>query len=511
MPGRWPPWRPVRLAEAEALFKTLADELPNLAEVRYNLGYLYEKRGARAEAEAEYRKALELQPQNAHALVALCALLDQQGKAAEALALLEAKRSAVRERRAACSTPWARPPSTSARTRRRSPPSRRRSRSTRRTPRRCSSSAASRWAATTCRQRSSVWRSSWPWRPPTSPNLRDGDGAAADAPQGRSRRRPRLPRRLVHDREGLDHLAGAARDARRSPSARARSRRRRGPRAGSGSGGSARRSTSAGSDCGAVRPSIGAAGPAQRVPGLDAGQPVGAARPPRTPRSCSRADPPGGEVAPHAQLRARGCRRASTSGALARIGVDRRSSPGVGTSISSITLPSFRLAASRTISLTWCAPALSSISRVNAYQTGVPGGAGRRCSYGLLVGRAGTRRPRGARPPAACRAWCVPRRASRWAAASRCPPRQPAPPGRGRGRSPAARTRSGAGGCPGTTPGASSARCRSGSFRRSARRRALPYRRRVVAAPRAHRQALAAQRAPRSCGSARPRGMSPGS
>ena len=74
--------------EAEALFKELATEVPNLTEARYNLGYLYEQRGALEEAEKEFRAALEAQPENVNALVALATMLDKRGHGEEALALL---------------------------------------------------------------------------------------------------------------------------------------------------------------------------------------------------------------------------------------------------------------------------------------------------------------------------------------------------------------------------------------------------------------------------------------
>jgi Flp pilus assembly protein TadD len=71
------------------MFKAISAELPDLAEAHYNLGYLYEQRGAMAEAEAEFRRAFELQPQNAPALVALATLTDRRGASEEALRLLE--------------------------------------------------------------------------------------------------------------------------------------------------------------------------------------------------------------------------------------------------------------------------------------------------------------------------------------------------------------------------------------------------------------------------------------
>lgn len=79
------------LAEAEAQFKAVVAELPNLAEAHYNLGYLATQRNAPAEAEAAFRKTIELQPASGEARIALARLLVAQGKGDEALALLKEK------------------------------------------------------------------------------------------------------------------------------------------------------------------------------------------------------------------------------------------------------------------------------------------------------------------------------------------------------------------------------------------------------------------------------------
>jgi tetratricopeptide (TPR) repeat protein len=78
-------------AEAEAAFKMLVAELPNLAEAHYNLGYLALQRNAHAEAEAAFRRTIELQPASAEARIALARLLVTQGKGEEALTLLKEK------------------------------------------------------------------------------------------------------------------------------------------------------------------------------------------------------------------------------------------------------------------------------------------------------------------------------------------------------------------------------------------------------------------------------------
>lgn len=78
-------------AEAEAQFKAVVAELPNLAEAHYNLGYLAMQRNAPDEAAAAFRKTIELQPGSGEARIALARLLVSQGKGDEALALLKEK------------------------------------------------------------------------------------------------------------------------------------------------------------------------------------------------------------------------------------------------------------------------------------------------------------------------------------------------------------------------------------------------------------------------------------
>jgi tetratricopeptide (TPR) repeat protein len=78
-------------AEAEAQFKAVVAELPNLAEAHYNLGYLAMQRNSPDEAAAAFRKTIELQPGSGEARIALARLLVAQGKGDEALALLKEK------------------------------------------------------------------------------------------------------------------------------------------------------------------------------------------------------------------------------------------------------------------------------------------------------------------------------------------------------------------------------------------------------------------------------------
>jgi Tfp pilus assembly protein PilF len=76
-------------AEAEALFKAVLAEAPGLAAAHHNLGYLYTRRSDYAAAEAEFRKAIELQPETGDSYVALAGLLSGRQRGEEALALLQ--------------------------------------------------------------------------------------------------------------------------------------------------------------------------------------------------------------------------------------------------------------------------------------------------------------------------------------------------------------------------------------------------------------------------------------
>jgi tetratricopeptide (TPR) repeat protein len=70
------------------MFREVLAAAPQVAEAHYNLGYLASKRGDAAAAEAEFRKAIELQPKSSDAYVALAALLGQKARGEEALKLL---------------------------------------------------------------------------------------------------------------------------------------------------------------------------------------------------------------------------------------------------------------------------------------------------------------------------------------------------------------------------------------------------------------------------------------
>jgi Flp pilus assembly protein TadD len=75
--------------EAEALFKQVLAEFPNLAEAHHNLAYLYGRRNDIAGAEAAYRKAIELQPQSVEPYIALSMLLGDNKRGEDALKLLQ--------------------------------------------------------------------------------------------------------------------------------------------------------------------------------------------------------------------------------------------------------------------------------------------------------------------------------------------------------------------------------------------------------------------------------------
>jgi Flp pilus assembly protein TadD len=76
--------------EAEAAYRKLIELLPNDAAVHYNLGFLCKRKGQIEQAEAEFRKAIECDAKLGEAYNALAVLLAERGKADEALAALEA-------------------------------------------------------------------------------------------------------------------------------------------------------------------------------------------------------------------------------------------------------------------------------------------------------------------------------------------------------------------------------------------------------------------------------------
>jgi Tfp pilus assembly protein PilF len=78
-----------RDTEAETLFKQVLEHAPDAAPVHFNLGLLYLKRKDRPAAEAAFRKAIELRPQEANAYLALATLLADGGGIEGAFSLLQ--------------------------------------------------------------------------------------------------------------------------------------------------------------------------------------------------------------------------------------------------------------------------------------------------------------------------------------------------------------------------------------------------------------------------------------
>lgn len=76
-------------AEAEALFKQVVEKAPGAGAAHYSLGLLAMKRKDLPAAEAEFRKDIELRPQEPRAYIALATLLGASHRPDDALALLQ--------------------------------------------------------------------------------------------------------------------------------------------------------------------------------------------------------------------------------------------------------------------------------------------------------------------------------------------------------------------------------------------------------------------------------------
>ena len=74
-----------RYDEAEAAFKVLLEEFPDIPEVHQNLGVVYSQRKDWAAAEASYLKALELRPGDAGITTALAAVYQESGQSEKAM------------------------------------------------------------------------------------------------------------------------------------------------------------------------------------------------------------------------------------------------------------------------------------------------------------------------------------------------------------------------------------------------------------------------------------------
>jgi Tfp pilus assembly protein PilF len=77
-----------RLDESEALFKQILEKAPGLAVAHYNLGYVYTRKKDWPAAEAEFKKAIELQPDRSDTYSALAAVYEATSRRSEALELL---------------------------------------------------------------------------------------------------------------------------------------------------------------------------------------------------------------------------------------------------------------------------------------------------------------------------------------------------------------------------------------------------------------------------------------
>ncbi len=69
-----------RYDDAEAAYLKLAAEAPGYADVHYDLGVLYKRKNEGGKAEAEFRKAIELDPKLAEAYNALAVLMIETGR-----------------------------------------------------------------------------------------------------------------------------------------------------------------------------------------------------------------------------------------------------------------------------------------------------------------------------------------------------------------------------------------------------------------------------------------------
>jgi cytochrome c-type biogenesis protein CcmH/NrfG len=84
-----------KLDEAQAAYEALAVEMPTVPLIPYNLGFIYKKKGAAAQAEASFRKVTELDSKFPEAYNALAVTLLEGGRKEEAIAVLEKGVAAV--------------------------------------------------------------------------------------------------------------------------------------------------------------------------------------------------------------------------------------------------------------------------------------------------------------------------------------------------------------------------------------------------------------------------------
>ena len=77
-----------RLDEAEALFKQVLEKAPELAAAHYNLGHIHTRKKDWPAAEAEFKRATELQPDRSDAYTALAVVYQETNRRQEAVELL---------------------------------------------------------------------------------------------------------------------------------------------------------------------------------------------------------------------------------------------------------------------------------------------------------------------------------------------------------------------------------------------------------------------------------------
>jgi tetratricopeptide (TPR) repeat protein len=77
-----------KLDEAEAAYRAILAKDPAIPQVHYNLGYLYSQKKDWPNAEAAYKKALELKPDYSEASMGLAKVYQDSGQADKALALM---------------------------------------------------------------------------------------------------------------------------------------------------------------------------------------------------------------------------------------------------------------------------------------------------------------------------------------------------------------------------------------------------------------------------------------
>ncbi len=78
-----------KLDEAQAAYEAMAVEMPTVPLIPYNLAFIYKKKGAAAQAEASFRKVMELDARFPEAYNALAVTLLEGGRKDEAIEVLE--------------------------------------------------------------------------------------------------------------------------------------------------------------------------------------------------------------------------------------------------------------------------------------------------------------------------------------------------------------------------------------------------------------------------------------